>query len=177
METNTNLPQPDHGQEPKPTEHPNTERPKRRRIMQPVFSTRFHKPLRPHLVAIGFALLFGASAHAQTSPSTTPNADPNRGWVMFDDRVGTDLDLRPDQLQKLRDVDARYQKEYTSLGNEPTRNPQYSTLSQRRAADIRRIMDPTVYERWNLKYNVPNTIQNDIMETPKSPSQPPPPTP
>jgi hypothetical protein len=145
--------------------------------MQPVFSTRFHKPFRPHLIAIGFTLLLAAGAQAQSTPTTTPNADPSRGWVMFDDRVGTDLDLRPDQLQKLRDVDARYQKEYTSLGNEPTRNPQYSTLSQRRAADVRRIMDPTVYERWNLKYNVPNTIQNDIMETPKSPSQPPPPTP
>lgn len=86
----------------------------------------------------------------QTPPQqpVTPQVRPNEGWTMFDDRSTQQLGLQKDQLQRLRDVDGRYQKDYTGLGNTPTENPGYNTLSERRNADVRGILTPDQYDRW-----------------------------
>lgn len=146
-----------------PEQAPSTpERQPRRRTTVPTFARVIvGTPTKGTIVAIAFAL-FSMGAMAQTTPSTTPatpgtvqqpTTSTQRGWVMFDDRVGKEMQLQPDQLQRLRDVDMRYQKDYTALGAEPWTNQGYSTLTDRRATDVRGILTPTQYEQWSTKYN------------------------
>ena len=72
---------------------------------------------------------------------------------MFDDRVGKEMQLEADVLQRLRDVDARYQKEYTSFGSAPSTNSGYKALSDRRDSDVRGILTPEQYKRWESMQN------------------------
>lgn len=72
---------------------------------------------------------------------------------MFDERTTMDMDLRDDQYQRLRDVDARYQKEYGAFGKTPSKNPGYKDLSDRRNKDVRGILTPEQYQRWDRMQN------------------------
>ncbi len=164
MEPNPFLPLPEPNDEPQP-DSPPSERPRRRRIMQPVFRTgRLRTTRRPsRLLVASLAVCITIAVQAQTTPArTTPAAaTPPHGWVQFDDKVGRDLNIPADQLQQLRDVDGRYQRDYSALGNDPVLSPQYRELTDRRNADVQHIMTPETYTQWNLKYNVPGTIQNN----------------
>lgn len=180
---------PDPIEEPKPGEDvpAPAEQPKRRRIIQPVFRARVARTGRPvHLMVTGLALCLSMGLHAQTTPTpstnptgqgtTTPQpVTPQRGWVMFDDNVGRELEMPPEQLQQLRAVDARYLNDYRALGEDPGKNPRYQELTDRRNADIRKTMNESMYSTWNTKYQpVPNTIQENRGS---GISTPPPPTP
>lgn len=72
---------------------------------------------------------------------------------MFDDRIGKDLGLQADVLQRLRDVDGRYQKDYTALGNEAAKNPGYGKLSDQRNAEVKGLLTPEQYMRWEKMQN------------------------
>ena len=76
----------------------------------------------------------------------------NKGWVMFDQNVSQRLQLKDTELLRLQDLDARYQREYEALGNEPWRSEGYPELSERRAAEIRTLLRPEQYETWNKEY-------------------------
>lgn len=121
--------------------------------------------------------VFAVGAEAQTdtthtrsrmdkgSTGQTTNAQneqsPN-GWTMFNDQMGKEYDLNDDQMRRLREVDARYASEYRALGSNPTTNPGYNALTQRRNNDIRGIMSNDVYSRWEKHYGgMPNSMKGD----------------
>lgn len=83
----------------------------------------------------------------------TPQPRANDAWVLFDDRVGKDLGLQADALQRLRDVDGRYQKEYGGLGSAPHTNPGYKDLNDRRNRDVREILTQAQFQDWERMQN------------------------
>ena len=187
MNQQTHIPyhaeQPEPGSEPPPPH----KRPKRKRSAPPVFSTRLFRNGQAARVAIAVVVLalgLGLRAQNVPTPSTNPTGQqnttpqsvtPQRGWAMFDDKVGTELQLPPEQLQQLRAVDERYMTDYRALGNDPSVNPRYQQLTDRRNADIRKVLNESTYTTWSTKYQpVPNTVQE---QRSGGISTPPPPTP
>jgi hypothetical protein len=85
-----------------------------------------------------------------------PQARSSDGWVMFDDRSTQQLGLQQDQLKRLREVDGRYQKDYSGLGNKPSESPDYQLLTERRNADVKGILTPDQYQRWMTTRNSNN---------------------
>ena len=87
-----------------------------------------------------------------TTPSTTtqqPNtAQPNKGWTRFNEDDGRRLELKEDQLQRLQEVDNRYQDRYDGLGKSPATNAGYAPLNDERNDAIRGILSPEQYHKW-----------------------------
>jgi len=67
---------------------------------------------------------------------------------MFDDSVATVLELRTAQLERLREIDRRYQADYVALGAAPRSNSNYLPLTERRNADIQAVLDVEQFEAW-----------------------------
>ncbi len=137
------------------------------------------------MLTLGLAASLCITLHAQTpaTPSINPTGQdvapqastPQGAWVMFDDRIANELRLPPEQLQQLRGVDERYLNDYRALGTDPTLDPRYGELTDRRNAEIRKVMDEAMYTTWSTKYqSVPNTIQE---QRSGGISTPPPPAP
>ena len=82
----------------------------------------------------------------QSQPQT------QKGWTMFDDRIGKEYNLSADQMTRLRDLDTRYSSEYKGLGNDPMTNPGYKSLTDRRNREVRTIMGEDAYMRWEKRY-------------------------
>lgn len=167
-----NTPQPDEPTTPAP-EQPA----RRRRIIQPVFSTRHVRAGRPfHLLALALSLSVCATTMtAQTDTTHTrnrmdkstsvqnngQNVQDQHGWTMFNDQMGKEYGLTDDQMRRLREVDARYASEYRALGTNPTTDPGYSDLTRRRNNDIRGIVSNDVYTRWEKRYGGMQDMNND----------------
>lgn len=122
---------------------------------------------RTGLMAV--ALMATGMLFAQTTPSTPARTTNNtahsstqqpitmqspKGWTMFDDNMGSGLDLKSGQLQKLQEVDGRYKDKYVGLGETPWTNPGYNALTQQRNADVKSILTPQQYDKWNATYGV-----------------------
>lgn len=80
-------------------------------------------------------------------------AQPEIGWTMFNDDEATRLNLQGDQLQRLQDVDHRYQDRYTGMGDKPWTNEGYAPLSQQRNDEVRSILTPEQYGQWSSNYS------------------------
>ena len=195
-----------------PEEQPTPKIPTRRRtLILPVFTGRVRR-LSAKAVITASLLIGGFAAQAQTQPVTDPPTSPGvpskpmnpdapqeprrstqqpttpqtsvqDGWIMFDERNTMDLNLRDDQYQRLREVDGRYQKQYTGFGNTPSKNPGYKDLSDRRNTDVRGILSPEQYQQWDRLNNGSreNKSQGTDMDgsgtpTPPTPSKVPTPT-
>jgi|GEM_PF-2033957 len=154
--------QPQPGEQPAPAG-----KPQRRTFIQPTFTGRVRRITTKAFAALALALAM-SYVQAQTQPMNpdaprapqtppqqprTPQPGANDGWIMFDERNTVDLDLRDDQYQRLRDVDGRYQKEYGGFGTTPSKNPGYKDLSDRRNTDVRGILNPDQYQRWERMQN------------------------
>ncbi len=139
MKKQNQMPKP--AEQPKPDigPGPTLERPKRKRIALPVFSTRLLQEAQPvRLALIGATLAMGLCLHAQNVPTPTTNptgqgttttpqpVTPQQGWVMFDDGVASELRMSPEQLQQLRAVDERFLNDYRALGTDPASDPRYT---------------------------------------------------
>ena len=139
-----------------PASPPTPEQPRRRRLIHPVFSTHGVGTVRPIQLVGCLALVLSLGTAQAQSDSTVGTALPDtrtqQGWTMWNDKLGTEYGLADDQLQKLRDVDARYYKEYQALGQAPWTDPGYRSLSERRNNDIRGIVAPEMYDRWEQRY-------------------------
>jgi hypothetical protein len=145
--------------------------PKRRRFIQPTFSARTPvRPGRPARLAMTTALtLFALGTYAQsdtlqrdtqTTPrGQQPGTSTQQGWVMFNDQMGRELNIPADQMQRLREVDERYAAEYRALGADPTKNPGYRALTERRTNDIHGIVSGDTYGRWEKRYG--GSMMND----------------
>jgi hypothetical protein len=127
------------------------------------------KPVMGHVTAVA-AILFALNADAQTTPTapaqspdggtmdsppprhdraTDADAPQHQGWQRFDERTSAELELREDQQERLRDIDARYDREFQALGEDPMANPRYNELNERRNEEVREILDEEQFERWN----------------------------
>ena len=188
MNQQTPMPSPTDQSEPGNGPNPTPQRPQRKRRALPVFSTRLFRngPIpRAAISAVVIALGLGLHAQDPPTPSTNPTGQkqattpqpvtPQQGWMMFDDGVANELRMPPEQLQQLRGVDERYLNDYRALGEDPTMNPRYQELTDRRNAEIRQVMGEPLYDTWMKTYPpVPNTIQE---QRGGGISTPPPPTP
>lgn len=120
------------------------ERPRRRTFVQPTFGA----------AVLFLCLLLSSAVQAQTDrTTTTQQTTAGSGWVMFHDSVGTALNISADRMTQLRDLDKRYEAEYMALGKTPVNSPGYRALTDRRNADIRRILGDEGYNKWNTRYN------------------------
>ncbi len=90
-----------------------------------------------------------APHHDMPHPANTPT---NKGWTKFDDNVGTRLNLKDDQLQRLQGVDRNYQERYTGLGETPWTNAGYTPLTEQRNTEIKSILTPEQYTQYNTTY-------------------------
>ena len=188
MNQQTHIPSPAEQPEPGSEPPPPHKRPKRKRSAPPGFSPRLFRNGQAARVAIAVVVLalgLGLRAQNVPTPSTNPTGQqqattpqpvtPQQGWMMFDDGVANELRMPPEQLQQLRGVDERYLNDYRALGEDPTMNPRYQELTDRRNAEIRQVMGEPLYDTWMKTYPpVPNTIQE---QRGGGISTPPPPTP
>ncbi len=83
-----------------------------------------------------------------------------QGWRSWDDNMGREYQLQPDQMQRLRDIDAGYEREYNALGATPWTEPNFRPLSDRRNEEIRTVLTPEQYARWNETYVSPTNRDN-----------------
>lgn len=67
---------------------------------------------------------------------------------MFNDSVAGVLELREGQKERLAEIDQRYREDYARLGEDPQSDANYLSLTERRNADIRTVLDATQYETW-----------------------------
>ena len=70
------------------------------------------------------------------------------GWIMFNDSVAPELELRTAQLERLREIDRRYHDDYVALGATPRSNSNYLPLTERRNSDIQAVLDQEQFEQW-----------------------------
>jgi hypothetical protein len=87
------------------------------------------------------SVVIGLSSAAQNTTTT--------GWMIYSDTVGRSLELTPDQEERIRDWNARYDREFNDLGEDGVRHRDYIPLQERRANELRGILTPEQYDRWN----------------------------
>jgi hypothetical protein len=90
------------------------------------------------LVLVMLSCCISVAADAQQTTTT--------GWMMYSDTVGRSLELTPDQEERLRDWNARYQMEYDRM---PPDGADHTPLQQRRERELQSILTPDQYRRWN----------------------------
>lgn len=177
-------PQPEPAEQPDPATTPTepAEQPRRRRMIQPVFRFRHGRAGRP-MHRLFTALAFCATAAlatAQTGSTTTtggttptPQIDkPANGWTLFNNDVARQYALTGDQMTRLRAMDDSYATDYDALGKDPIKASGYRTLSDRRNAEVRTVLKPEQYTRWEKQYNTGNLKPMDTPSTPRNPTTP-----
>jgi hypothetical protein len=92
-------------------------------------------------ILLSFIVTLSLGAAAQVTAEPT-------GWILFDDSIATVLELRDAQLERLREIDRRYQLDYQQLGDAPRSNPNYLALTERRNAEVQIVMDGRQFEQW-----------------------------
>lgn len=86
-------------------------------------------------------------------PTAETDQQEPKGWVFFDKKIAQKLGLLPDELQRLRDLDGSFQKEYNALGNDPMTHAGYQNLSDKRALEVRKLLTAEQYDVWDREYN------------------------
>ena len=141
-------PTPEETPQPAPFERP------KRRFVQPTFQA----PNSVRKIVTAVVLLGALTTQAQTTPNSTARPQSthqttSRGWRTFDDNMGREFSIPADQMQRLREIDTRYQPEYEALGKDPMSDPDFRSLNDRRNGEIRKVLKPETYDRWYLRYN------------------------
>jgi|GEM_PF-5659771 len=130
--------------------------------------------------ALALVISMAGSMSAQTTmPNTTTQprtTSQDQGWMMFDDKTGSTLKLKDEQVKQLRAVDGRYQERYKALGGTPWTNDGYNALSDSRDNDYRGVLTPAQYEQWDRTYgrgrlSMPKPAMRDERTTPTTPKQ------
>jgi Spy/CpxP family protein refolding chaperone len=71
------------------------------------------------------------------------------GWMMYSDTIGRSLELTPDQEERIRDWNARYQREQERMAPDGLDDRDREPLDRRREEELRGILTPEQYTRWN----------------------------
>jgi len=126
-------------------------------------------PLPTLFTALVFTLSVGASA--QTTPSTTSTQQPSQqgtqqGWQWWNDDMARDMGISSDDLKELRGVDDRYRKDYNALGATPWTNAGYQSLSDRRNADMKKLLTADQYQLWTSRTQQERTPSNSKTTAP-----------
>ncbi|MEO8588655.1 MAG: hypothetical protein ABI432_04750 [Flavobacteriales bacterium] len=82
-------------------------------------------------------------------PGQSPVHYDNKGWVVFDQQAATGLEITPSELERLQEIDRRYQQEYLALGDDPTHSEGYQGLLQRREREVEGVLTAPQYQRWH----------------------------
>lgn len=85
---------------------------------------------------------------AMSAPAYAQGTDRNGGWIMFNDTVAAGLELREGQIDRLREIDRRYMSDYQRLGSDPSSDPNYVVLTEKRNAEVRTVLDDEQYRAW-----------------------------
>jgi hypothetical protein len=128
------------------------------------------RPFLGHVTAIA-ALVFAVNVNAQTTPTPTPrdggtmDSPPPRHerietetketrttWQRFDDRTNEELGLEDAQQERLRDIDARYERELEGVAGDADRQKE---LNERRNEEVRGVLNEEQYERWSTRTTTP----------------------
>ena len=125
------------------------------RTVPPLHSFRTHIPVimstsetsrgqqvRSILSSLLFTILLSLPAVAQET------ATSRSGWILFNDSVAAELELRDTQLERLREIDERYREDHARLGPDPLSDPNYVALYERRNAEIATVLDAEQYRAW-----------------------------
>lgn len=102
-----------------------------------------------------------SSPKAKTSSTQSATATKQGAWVMFNAEESSRLQLKDEQLQRLQEVDKRYNQSYRDMGDSPWTDPDFPTLNERRNNDVKEILTPEQYDSWN---------RNNGMEPVKAPN-------
>jgi hypothetical protein len=86
-----------------------------------------------------------------------------QGWQWFDDTATRDMKLDDARTKELRDLDTRYRKDYDAMGATPWTHSDYQALTDRRNADIQRVLSPDQYKQWSSRSS---TRATSPMQTP-----------
>ena len=54
-----------------------------------------------------------------------------------------------EQRTRLREIDERYDRELQGLGDDPTTDPGFNEINDRRDREVREVLNDDQYERWN----------------------------
>lgn len=125
-----------------------------------------HSPQNPLFTTLRFALftlccaMLVAFATAQTpaNPSMPGTVSPNSpqtaspGWMWFDDKTSSAMNLDQATMDKLRAVDETYRQRYTALGTTPWSADGYNSLTGKREAEIKGILTAQQYDQWITNY-------------------------
>ncbi|MGV3636142.1 MAG: hypothetical protein ACO1NQ_00720 [Flavobacteriales bacterium] len=95
-------------------------------------------------------------------PGSTQQQD-TQGWIWWDDAMGREMNITPERLRELRSMDDRYRKDYDALGATPWTSPDYRALTDRRNAEIQRLLTPEQYQNWTNR-----TMRDKTNTTPKT---------
>jgi hypothetical protein len=117
------------------------------------------------------AMAFTTAIMAQTTPNVPTNTQPgldittpppypsggadshtsqqNSAWQRFNEATHHDLQLNNSQIDRVRDLDERYERRYRDLGPDPLNSPGYRELYDERDREIRGVLTPEQYGRWN----------------------------
>jgi hypothetical protein len=130
-------------------------------------------------VIVSFSMITFATAQTSPGTPTTPEQKKQapkpgtmqqqqgsqQGWQWFDDKTTRDMDLTDESNKELRDMDARYRKEYDAMGNTPWTHADYQALTDRRNADIQRTLTPDQYKQWSSRSSVRATSPSQTPST------------
>lgn len=114
------------------------------------------------------AMFLAVGATAQTTPerdkgtmdspppaterSMDAQGQENRDFQRFDENTGAELGLEQGQTDRLIAVDRRYEAELKALGDDAT-DDQRNVIITRRSVEVREILTPEQYERWEAQQN------------------------
>jgi hypothetical protein len=143
-------------------------------------NTKSLQTIMKHLL-MTVIVLFGTTTFtaAQTTPSTPTTPEQKKqapqpgtmqqqqgtqqGWQWFDDNATRDMKLDDARTKELRDLDTRYRKDYDAMGATPWTHSDYQALTDRRNADIQRVLSPDQYKQWSSRSSTRATYP---MQTP-----------
>jgi hypothetical protein len=141
-----------------------------------------NRPIRPLLQGVLTLLALGTVtlSTAQTTPNVPTNTGPgtemttpppypsggatqtpspqNSAWQRFNEATGRELQLNSEQYTRIRDLDDRYERRYRDLGTDPLSAPGYRELHEERDREIRGVLTPEQYDRWNRPATPPQGV-------------------
>jgi Spy/CpxP family protein refolding chaperone len=123
-------------------------------------------------VIVSFSMISFATAQTTPGTPTTPEQKKQapqpgtmqeqqqgtqQGWQWFDDNATRNMKLDDARMKELREMDTRYRREYDVLGATPWTNSDYQALTDRRNADIQRVLTPEQYKQWSSRSSTRGT--------------------
>lgn len=98
------------------------------------------------------------AAKTSTAPVAMRSTTSSKAvaWAALDvERMKRELGLKPEQLTKLNDINARFEKEHQALEQDATKagaepmSGRVASLEQRRTREVNAVLDPQQLKKWD----------------------------